>query len=142
MKKYVTLSIILIIMCVCTTYAQNQDLFINALRNCTPYNSSGDVVINGVTTTTNKQMQGWHDGKCTYKETILYGDYNITTVCRFTKEQIHEIVSVADAYYLTQEYSNEEIDTSSPEAIKNNPFANVMSKYLQDPSVCTIEGLK
>ena len=138
MKKYITLLLILILMCICTTYAQNRDPFINALRNCTPYNSSGDMTVNGVAATSTRQMQGWNNDKCTYKETIIFNGQKITTVCRFSKEQIHEIVSVSDAYDLTQRYTEEDIDLSSPEAIKNNPVAKVMQKYLQDPSVCTI----
>ena len=57
-------------------------------------------------------------------------------------DKLKEIVSVADAYYLTQKYTHEEVDTSSLESIKNNPIAQVLSKYLQDPSVCTMEGIE
>ena len=141
MKRYITLVLTLILMCICTTYAQNRDLFINALRNCTPYNASGDVTVNGTTVTSTKQMQGWNDGKCTYKETLSFSGQKITTVCRFSKEQIHEIVSVADAFDLTQKYTEEDVDTSSSDAAKNNPVVKVMGKYLQDPDVCTISGI-
>jgi len=142
MKKYIIFTIILITTCftVCTA-SNNDDRFINALKNCTPYNASEDLEINGLATTSTKQMQGWKNDKCQYKETVTFNNNTITTVCRFTKPQIKEIVSVADAYYLTQQYTHEEIDTSSLESIKNNPLAQVLSKYLQDPSVCTMEGL-
>ena len=141
MKRYIILVLILVLMCICTTYAKNQDAFINALRNCTPYNASGDMVINGVATSTTKQMQGWNNGKCTYKETLIFNGQQITTVCRFSKPQIQEIVSVADAFDITQKYTEEDIDLSSTEAVKNNPVAKVLGKYLQDPDVCTISGM-
>ena len=141
MKKFFTVILILIISCICTVSAQNNDSFINALRNCTPYNSSGEIDINGITAVTTKQMRGWQNDKCTYKESISFQDKTINTVCRFSRPQIDEIVSVADAYYLTQKYSQEEVDTSSFESVKNNPIAQVIGKYLQDSSVCTTEGL-
>ena len=128
--------------CLITISAQNEDMFINALRNCTPYNSSDEININGITATSVKQMQGWQGDKCYYKETVKLNGMDFTTSCKFTKEQIHEIVSVADAYFLTQKYSKEEIDLSSSDTVKNNPIVQVLNKYLQDSSVCSIQGLE
>ena len=50
-------------------------------------------------------------------------------------------MSVADAFDITQKYTEEDIDLSSTEAVKNNPVAKVLGKYLQDPDVCTISGM-
>ena len=143
MKKYIIYVIVLAtaFFTICAA-SDNDDKFINALRNCTPYNVSGDLTVNGITATTVKQMRGWQNDKCTYQETISFGGNTITTVCRFSRPQIQEITSVADAYYLTQKYTGEELDTSSTEAIKNNPIAQVMNKYLQNSSVCTMQGLE
>ena len=142
MKKYIIVLLVLLMSCLITISAQNEDMFINALRNCTPYNSSDEININGITATSVKQMQGWQGDKCYYKETVKLNGMDFTTSCKFTKEQIHEIVSVADAYFLTQKYSKEEIDLSSSDTVKNNPIVQVLNKYLQDSSVCSIQGLE
>lgn len=142
MKKFYIFLLLSSVVCISIAYAQTNDAFINALRNCTPYNSSGELTVNGINATSTKRMQGWSNEKCTYKETLSFGGNNVTTVCRFSKPQIQEIVSVADAYFLTQQYSNEELDTSSLDGIQNNPVAKVLGKYLQDPNVCTMEGLE
>ena len=142
MKKLYIFLLLAGIACISTTYAQNNDLFINALRNCTPYNSSGELMLNGVSTTTTKQMQGWNDNKCTYKETVLFNGNSLTITCRFSKSQIRDIVSVADEYYATHKNAAEEVDTSSLEAIQNNPIASVFNKYLQNPEVCTMGGIE
>ena len=142
MKKFILLSLVLIITCITTTSAQSDDKFINALRSCSSaYHESDTVNANGITAFSTKSMSGWQNNKCIYKETIQINGQNITTTCGFTKPQIKEIVSVADAYYLTQKYSQNSIDTSSLDAVKNNPLYNVMNKYLQDPSVCSMSGV-
>ena len=139
MKKFlITLSIISICLAV---YAKTQDdKFINALRDCSSYSDSGDVHTEGITAKSSKEISGWHDGKCTYKESLNLNGTKVNITCNFSKAQIKEISSVADAYYLTLQYSQEPVDTSSFDAVKNNPLSNVFNKYIQDPSVCTIGG--
>lgn len=138
MKKAIMILIVLSICSIVCVSAVSEDKFVEALRNCSPYNDAGNININGVDTTSVKQMQGWRDGRCVYKETLKYSGVDISTVCRFSRSQIDEIVSVADAYYTTLNYTHETPDLSSTDAIKNNPIAQVLSKYLQDPSVCSI----
>lgn len=141
MKKFfITLTVI----CIClAVYAKSQDdKFINALRNCSKYESSGDVNTQGVNAQSHTEILGWHNEKCGYKETINLNGVNVNISCHFSKSQVKEITSVADAYYTTLQYSNESPDTSSLDAIQNNPLANVFNKYIQDPNVCTIGGLQ
>ena len=137
MKKFL---VILCFIFICHSVQAENDKFIEALRNCYPYHGSAIININGVNTKSNKQMLGWQDNKCTYKETVSFGENKISTVCKFSKPQIEEIVSVADAYYLTLKYTKEDIDLSSTDAVQNNPVVRVLNKYLQDPEVCQIVG--
>ena len=136
MKKFL---IVASVLCLCiAVYAKSQDdKFINALRSCASYTDSGNVTTDGINAISTKVIAGWHDGKCAYKEAINLNGAHVNIQCRFPKTAINEITSVADAYYMTLQYSKEQPDTSS-EAIKNNPLANVFNKYLQDPSVCSI----
>ena len=139
MKKFL---ITLLVICFClAVYAKTQDdKFINALRNCSSYKDSGSVDAEGMTALSKKEITGWNNDKCVYKEAVSLNGTNINIKCNFSKAQIKEITSVADAYYITQQYSQENIDTSSLDAIKNNPLANVFNKYIQDPNVCSIDG--
>lgn len=141
MKKFLITSMVI---CICiAVYAKSQDdKFINALRNCSSYRESGNVNTDGVTAKSTKMIAGWQDGKCAYREAINLNGVNVNIKCNFSKAQIHEITSVADAYLLTLQYSGDNIDTSSADAIKNNPLANVFNKYIQDPSVCELSGLQ
>lgn len=138
MKKYIIL--ILLIFFSCYAFAKTSDKFVEALRNCTPFSDSGMVNINGIDTKSDKHLLGWQNNKCVYKETLDFNGTKISTVCRFSKPQIKEIVSVADAYYVTLKYSNQQPDLSSLDALQNNPVAQVLGKYLQDASVCSMSG--
>ena len=98
--------------------------------------------MNGVNIQSNKIISGWQNDKCKYSENLDYAGTKIKLVCNFSKSQIDEIASVADAYYLTLKYSNEQPDFSSTEALQNNPVVRVLSKYLQDTTVCNLDGLQ
>ena len=137
MKKFL---ITLFVICVClAVYARSQDdKFINALRDCSSYKDSGNVNTEGITAQSTKEITGWNNDKCVYKEAVNLNGANVNIKCSFSKAQIKEITSVADAYYLTLQYSQENIDTSSLDSIKSNPLANVFNKYIQDPNVCSI----
>ena len=123
---------------VCCVSANSGDKFIDALRNCSAYNDSGAININGINAKTEKQLSGWQGDKCVYKESLNYNGDNIITVCKFSRAQVNEIVSTADSYFIKLRKSGNQTDLSSFESIQNNPITNVMSKYLQDPSVCSM----
>ena len=112
MKRYILLFIFVFCLAVHAN-SISEDKFINALRNCS-----------------------------SYSENLDYAGTKIKLVCNFSKSQIDEIASVADAYYLTLKYSNEQPDFSSTEALQNNPVVRVLSKYLQDTTVCNLDGLQ
>ena len=140
MKKYFVIPVILSAM-ICLSANSSQDDYIDALKNCSSYSDFGNVSTDGITATSHKQILGWHGDKCRYKETVNVGGSNVDILCNFSKSQIREITSVADAYYTTLKYSKSTPDTSSLEAIQNNPIVNVFNKYLQNPDVCSISGL-
>ena len=124
-------------------YATNSDdKFINALRNCSSYKESGTINVQGISAQSSKSILGWNNDKCTYKENLVISGMNTNVTCHFSRPQIKEISDVADAYFLTLKYSNENVDTSSVEAAQNTPLAHVFNKYLQDPQVCTISGME
>ena len=141
MKQKLTLILIFTI-CLTVYGVQSEDKFINALSNCSSYHESGNVNVQGINVTSEKQIYGWRNNKCTYKENINMGGINTNIVCGFTKSQIHEIGSVADAYALTLKYSGANAEIPSLDNVENNPIANVFNKYLRDPSVCTINSMQ
>ena len=130
------------IFCLSAISAQSDDSFINALKTCSAsYHESDTVNANGITALSTKSMSGWKNDVCLYKETLSINGMNITTTCNFTKPQIEEIIKVADAYYLTLKYAQKQPETNSLESVQNNPIFNVLNKYLQNPSVCTMSGI-
>ena len=141
MKKFL---IVLSVVSIClAVYAKTQDdNFINALRSCSSFRDSGVINTDGINAQSTKEISGWQNGKCAYRETINLNGANVDIKCNFSQAQIKEITSVADAYFLTLRYSQEQVDTSSIDAVKNNPLANVFNKYIQDPNVCSIGGLQ
>ena len=123
-----------------TVNAANSD-FLSSFRSCSRYSESGNVKTEGLDVVSQKQILGMQDNKCVYKETVKFAGIEASTVCKFTKPQIAEIVSVMEAYSLVQKYSNEDVDTSSLSGVSNNPVVKVWNKYLNDSSVCSFEGL-
>ena len=118
-----------------------EDAFIDSLKNCSGYTSSDIININGTKAQSQKQISGWQEDKCTYKETLNFNGNSVCVICKFTKSQIQEISSVSDAYYTTLKYTNKQQNLTSTEELQNNPVAQVMNKYLTDPSVCNINEL-
>ena len=143
MKKLLSLFVVTAVVCIAVSAdSTSDDRFINALRNCSTYNESGTTNSNNMQIQSQKQISGWENNKCRYTESLNLNSTNIKVSCSFTKPQIDEIVSVADAYFLTLKYSKEEPDLSSAEAVQNNPITQVFGKYIQDSSVCLIEGMQ
>ncbi|MBR1373654.1 hypothetical protein IJ750_06055 [bacterium] len=139
MKKYFVVMMLIIASAVVIA---DDSKFAYSLKNCTSFTESGNVQTEGMNVSSTKQIVGWENNKCVYKEIVNFNGMNVTTTCRFTQPQINEIISVMNAYNLVQQYSHDSIDTSSLDAVKNNPVVKVWNKYLQDSSVCTLSGLK
>lgn len=140
MKKYIFV-VFIVIATTLAVLAKNSS-FTEALRNCSSYSESGSVNTEGMNVNSVKQIVGKENDKCVYKETVNFSGANMTVTCKFTDTQIYELVSVMDAYELVQKYSKENVDTSSISSVQNNPVVKAWNKYLQDTSVCTLEGLK
>lgn len=124
-----------------TVFAQSANLT-ESLRNCSPYTESGNVNTEGMNVQSTKQITGKDGDKCVYKETVNMSGMNVTITCRFTDTQRYELASVMDAYALVQKYSKENVDTSSISSVQNNPVVKAWNRYLQDSSVCTMDGIK
>ncbi len=117
----------------------NEKSITDALKTCSPYTESGTVKTEGMVVKSTKNIVGWQGDKCVYKENLNFSGINATTSCKLTKSQINEIVSITNAYALVQQTTGEDVDTSSLDAVQNNPVVKVWSKYLQDGSTCTVE---
>ena len=140
MKKYLSFLAVLLVTSI-VVFADDNN-FINALKNCSSYTESGNVSTEGINVQSMKQILGWQSDKCVYKESVSFSGVNSTVLCNFSKPQIKEITSVMEAYSLVQQYSNQKVDTSSISAVQDNPVVKVWGKYLQDSSVCSINGIK
>jgi cell fate (sporulation/competence/biofilm development) regulator YmcA (YheA/YmcA/DUF963 family) len=140
MKK----SIVLVLALLATTLfvIAEDSRFTSSLRSCASFTESGTINTEGMSVQSTKQIMGWDNDKCVYKETVNFNGLNVTTTCRLSKPQIEELASVMNAYALVQEYSNESVDTSKLSEVQNNPVVKAWNKYLQDSSVCTMTGLK
>ena len=123
------------------SYASDAD-FSKALRNCSHYSESGQVNTDGMSVHTIKHIDGWQGNKCTYTENMQYSGLNVNVVCKFTQPQLNELSSVMDAYSVVQNYSGEKVDLSNSSDVQNNPVVKVWNKYLQNSSVCKIDGLQ
>ena len=115
--------------------------FLSSLQNCTPYTEQGEVETDGMHVKSIKQIAGKEADRCVYKENINFSGINTTLTCKFTQSQIKEITSVMNAYSLLQQYSGDNIDTSSVSNVQNNPVVKVWNKYIQDTSTCNFSGI-
>ena len=119
----------------------NSSSLTSALRDCSSFSEFGVVNTEGMQVESRKQILGWENDKCVYKESVKFSGINTDITCRFTKAQITELSSVMNAYELLQGYSASDVDTSSVSAVQSNPVVKAWSKYLNNTSVCTMSGL-
>lgn len=137
MKNYLLLTVVLLLS---ATFAfANEEAFYKALEGCSLYSSSGETRTEGAVAKYQSQILGWQSDKCVYKEIVSFAGIDSCTTCRFTQRQIDELVNVMRAYSTVQRYSGGNVDTSTLQAVTNNPVVNVWNKYLRDSSVCIIE---
>ena len=119
-------------------YAGYEDPFIDALKTCSHYTKTGNIETEGMQIDVKEEIAGFEKDRCVYKEFLDMAGAKSCITCRFTKSQIGELVKVMEAYNTLQSYSEEKPDTSSVEAVQDNPVVKVWNKYLNDSSVCTI----
>lgn len=119
--------------------AEYEDSFVNSMRTCSHYVKNGNIAAEGMQIDVKEEIVGYENDRCIYRETLNMAGAKSCITCRFTKSQINELVKVMDAYNTLQNYSEEKPDTSSVEAVQDNPVVKVWNKYLNDTSVCKIE---
>lgn len=129
----------IVIACTVLVSYSNDLEFVQSLMRCSSYSDSGSIKVEGMDVTSHKQILGWENNKCVYKETVQMQNTNTCIVCKFNKSQLSELSSVINAYNTVQQYSNTKTDTSTLSAVQDNPVVKAWSKYFQDPSVCTIK---
>ena len=140
MKKFIIFAVA--VTAVSLAVFASDSKFTRALRNCTFYTESGVVDTDGMQVQSTKRITGKQGDKCVYKETVNFSGANVTITCKFTSLQTKELAQVIDAYALVNQYSGEKVDTSNFSAVQDNPVVKAWNKYLQDPSVCKMEGLE
>ena len=119
-------------------FADYEDAFISSLQTCSHYIKSGTVATEGMQIDVKEEIVGFEKDRCVYKEFLDMAGAKSCITCRFTKSQIAELVKVMEAYNTLQSYSEEKVDTSSVEAVQDNPVVKAWNKYLNDSSVCTV----
>ena len=137
MKKYLIAGILILFVSI-AVFADDS-AFYNALKNCSSYSNSGTVNTEGMDVNFRNNINGWVDGKCVYKEYVNMQGVESCVTCKFTKNQLNELVNVMRAYSIVQGYTGESVDTSSLSGVQNNPVVKVWNKYLNDSSVCNTE---
>lgn len=139
MKKFFV-GFFVFISCI-SVFASSND-FASALKNCSSFSDSGQVKADGLDVQSKKQILGWENNRCVYRETLDFAGINTNVTCKFTRSQLDEIFSVMKAYDVVSRYSSENVDTSSSQTVQDNPVVKVWNKYLQDSSVCALSGLQ
>lgn len=137
MKKFYICCGVILIATLCS-FADHDDRFNSALKNCTPYVSNGVVDTAKVSADYKSQIVGWENDKCVFKKIVNFTGGNACITCRFSQEQIKELTDVMNAYKTLQQYSEDDIDITNPDAVKNNPVVKAWNKYLLNPEVCSM----
>ncbi len=116
--------------------------FSDSLKNCSYYSESGNVNTEGMDVASTKQILGWKDNKCVYRESVDFLGTTTVITCKLTRPQIDEFCSVIDAYELVNKYSKENVDTSNLTAVQDNPVIKVWNKFLNDKATCSVDIAK
>lgn len=135
-RKILLLSVFLIPTCILV--CAKGDGFTAALKSCSAYSSNDNVNILNMNVLSSKNIAGWQNDKCVYREDITFMNIKTSVVCRFSQAQINELASVINSYEFLSNYSGEAPDFSSFDTAQNNPVSKAWSKYLQDTSVCSV----
>ena len=133
MKKLLSLIFAVLFLCI-IAYAQGNP-FADALKDCKQYKSNGSVTVEGVEVFATKEILGWQNNKCVYKENLYFSGANACVTCKFTQSQIAELAGIINAYETLSEYSDSN-DAESVESAKNSPVVKAWNNYLQNPHVC------
>ena len=117
-------------------FAQERD-FAKSLGACSEYFGSQTIELDNVKMTTTKQILGFQGGVCVYKESGTVNDVKYCATCKFNKKQLAELAKVLTDFDNSSESKN--IDVNDFAQVQESPVATAWTKYLQDPSTCTIE---
>ena len=139
MKIFSTMILALIatVAIVSTVHAYDTASFTENLKNCSEYFGSQTIDLDAIKLTTTKQIQGFKNNKCVYKETISTKDAQYSVMCQLSRKQISELVSVMEDF--EKDSSNSSLNLNDFDAVQNTTVVNAWAKYLQDPEVCSIE---
>lgn len=111
--------------------------FTENLKDCKEYYGSQTIDLQEVKLTTTRQIQGWVDGKCSYKEAVSTKDSKYTVNCLLSKEHIAELVKTMEDF--ERDESSKSIDLNDFTQVQNSSVVSNWSKYLQNPEICSIE---
>ena len=113
---------------------ENQD-FTDSLKTCTNYYENQTIKLQDFTISTIREIHGWKDGKCSYKETVSAAEKKYSVNCNLSQEHINELVKTMENF----NQSSKDLDLNDFEQIQKSSVATNWSKYLQNPEICSIE---
>ncbi len=117
--------------------ANDTTSFTENLKDCREYYGSQTIDLQDIKLTTTRQIQGWVDGKCSYKEAVSTKDAKYTVNCLLSKENIADLVKTMEDF--EKDESNKNIDLNDFSQVQSSTIVSNWSKYLQNPEICSIE---
>lgn len=138
--KFRIIFIAIVLIClvrVALVQANDTTSFTENLKDCKEYYGSQTIDLQEVKLTTTRQIHGWVDGKCSYKETVSTKEAKYTVNCLLTKEHIANLVKTMEDF--EKDETGKNIDLNDFAQVQNSTVVSNWSKHLQDPEICSIE---
>lgn len=126
---------LLILVGIMSVKAEESPDFTESLKTCTNYYENQTIKLQDLNLTTIREIHGWKNGKCSYKETVSTADKKYSVNCNLSQEHINELVKTMENF----NQSSKDLDLNDFEQIQNSSVATSWSKYLQNPEICSIE---
>lgn len=136
-QKFAFLCVAAAVVAGITVVIADEDDFIDNLKNCTNYYENQSIILQDLKLTTVREIHGWKEGKCAYTETVSLADKDYTVNCKFSQNNINELVKIMEDFNGSQE--NNKIDLNDYEQVQNSSVSTAWTKYLQNPDICSVQ---
>ncbi len=114
--------------------AEYSPKFISSLKNCTSYSTTETSNVLGMQIYTSRQIMGWSNGKCIYKEIKGPVNNKYTFNCRFTQPQLNSLVRSA----LQSSTGKTSVSTDLTEgSASTSGDDDVWNEYMSNLNICT-----
>jgi len=136
-------------------YTKFSKSFINKFEDCDPYEETENSQFEGEAFTTHRQIIGWRNGFCQYRETVSSKDGKYQLNCSFPSIQVDELYNAMKSKDKEPERFELELFGQQTDAktgkvkyvvagtqtIKGNKAYIVWTKYQNNPYFCTPKKL-